>query len=323
MRSSLPPTLGLTAFLACTLLTCSAGRSAELPQPPTPGQYTVETTSQGFARTAEVKIPQGYSAEKPPPLVLLFHGAGGDGAIALRKDGWADKADAEGFLVVAPTGLPVRPRLEASPLNNPRVWNSGQLNPRGPRAAIDDVAYTRQLLDELKEKVPYDPQRVFLAGHSNGGSMALKLAAQLSERFVAVGTVAGLVAVENPQPKRPLPALYILGTQDPLMPLEGGEVKLPWTTRQNPPVRDGLEKWAASLGCETKPQTVSDKDAVQTVVYPSKQPNGPTLTVLYLEGHGHQWPGAKIVRRNSAGGPVNTRLDATDMLWKFFQSHMP
>jgi polyhydroxybutyrate depolymerase len=213
--------------------------------------------------------------------------------------------------------------LEASPATNPRVWNSGQLNPRGPRAAIDDVAYTRQLLDELQQQVPYDPQRVFLAGHSNGSSMALKLAAELSERFVAVGSVAGLVAVENPQPKRPLPTLYILGTQDPLMPLEGGEVKLPWATRQNPPVRAGLEKWATSLGCETTPEVVSDKDEVKTVVYPNKRANGPTLTVLYLEGHGHQWPGAKIIRRNPGGGPVNTTLDATDTIWKFFQSQPP
>ena len=307
--------------LLCLLAILPSARAAEtgIPQPAIPGQYTLELESGGFLRSAEVRIPKGYSADNPPPLVLLFHGAGGDGQIALRKDGWAEKADAEGFVVVAPTGLPARPRLEANFATNPRVWNSGQLNPRGPRAAIDDVAYAKRLLDELQERAPYDRQRVFLAGHSNGGSMAMKLGAELSERFLAVGTVAGLIAVEAPQPKRPLPTLYILGTKDPLMPLEGGEVRLPWTTRQNPPVREGLEKWAASLGCKTSSETVSEKDGVRKVVYPSTS-DGPTLTVLYLEGHGHQWPGAKVIRRSTAGGPVNTTLDATDTIWQFFKS---
>jgi len=303
-----------------------ASRAAEvssIPQPPISGQHTLALERGGFTRAAEVRIPKNYSKDQPPPLVVVLHGAGGDGQIALRKDGWAELADQEGFIAVAPTGLPVRPRLEASFATNPHVWNSGQLNPRGPRAAIDDVAYIRDLLDELKQQAPYDTDRVFVAGHSNGGSMALKLAAELSERFQAVGTVAGLIAVENPQPKRPLPTLYILGTADPLMPLEGGEVKLPWATRHNPPVREGLEKWAKSLGFESTPMTLSQNAEQQKAVYRSKSENGPTLTVLYLQGHGHQWPGAKTIRRNSGGGPVNTRLDATKTLWEFFESESP
>lgn len=314
----------LRMALAVSLALCLAAKApaaeeSGIPQPPAAGQYTLKLKSGGFTREAEVRIPKNYSKDQPPPLVVVLHGAGGNGQIALRKDGWSERADAEGFIAVAPTGLPARPRVEANVATNPRVWNSGQLNPRGPRAAIDDVAFIRELLDELQQQVPYNKDRVFVAGHSNGGSMALKLAAELSERFQAVGTVAGLIAVENPQPKRPLPTLYILGAADPLMPLEGGEVHLPWQTRQNPPVREGFEKWAKSLGCETTPSTVFEDNEQKKDVYRPKG-DGPTFTVLYLKGHGHQWPGAKVIRRNSGGGPVNTRLDATQTLWEFFEA---
>jgi hypothetical protein len=62
---------------------------------------------------------------------------------------------------VAPDGLPARADREANFRTNPQLWNSGQLRPNSPRAAVDDVAFTRDLLDLLKEKVPYDEDRVF------------------------------------------------------------------------------------------------------------------------------------------------------------------
>lgn len=321
-RTLLPLTVALGCFVAAVPAWAQDGRHDPLPTAARPGTFLVEHESGGLKRIAVVHVPKGYQPEKPPPLVLLLHGAGGNGDDALRRYGWVKKADEEGFIVVAPTGLPARPRLASSPRTNPNVWNSGQLNPRGPRAAIDDVAYTRQLLDDLKERTPYDPNRVFVAGHSNGGAMAYMLAANISERFQAVATVAGLISVDDPKPTRPLPTLYIVGTSDPLMPLEGGEVALPWSTRTNPPLRQPLEKWAAAIGCRTEPQTESDTDEIERVVYPSKG-DGPTLTVLYLKGHGHLWPGAKVHPLARAAGPNVTKLNATDEIWNFFQKHMP
>ncbi len=172
---------------------------------------------------------------------------------------------------------------------------------------IDDVAFLQKLLDELKGKLPYDEKRVYCVGHSNGGGMTLRAASDMSERFAAIAMVAGLLTVEKPQPKKPLPTLYIIGTKDPLVPVAGGEVKTPWGVRQNPPISEPLEKWASAIGCETKPQVVADHDGVKTVEYLSKS-NGPTLQVMYLDGHGHQWPGAKQVLPESIMGPVAVNL---------------
>jgi polyhydroxybutyrate depolymerase len=305
----------LIAALACAP---PALQAANLPSPAKPGTYSFELKADGQTWTVHVHIPKNYNADVKPPLVLAFHGAGGEGKMALENDGWAAKADQEGFIVAAPTGIPSRPKLAPNFLSNPRVWNSGQLNPLSPRTTIDDVAFVRKLLDELKEKVPYEERRVFAVGHSNGGGMTFRLAAEMSERLMAIATVAGVMAVDNPKLTKPLPTLYILGEKDPLVPLDGGEVKLPWGKKQNPPVAEFLEKWATALGCQTKPTTLSDSAGIKKVEYASSG-DGPPLTVLYLENQGHAWPGGKRVLPESMIGPMKSKLNATDTVWEFFQ----
>lgn len=312
-------------IIGCTgvsALSAADDTPAPLPSPAVPGRFTLAVKSGDSDRVAHVHIPKGYKPEVKPPLVVVLHGAGGNGTSALDRDGWAAKADKEGFVVVAPDGLPARPRLPADFRTNPLVWNSGQLSARSPRAAIDDVAFVRDLLDALITKTPHDPARVYCVGHSNGGGMTFRLATELSERFTAVGMVAGLMAVENPKPKKAIPTLYILGTKDPLMPVDGGEVKTPWGSRQNQPVSEMLAKWAEGMGCEKDAKVVSDKDEVRKVTYTSKS-KGAALTVLYLEGHGHHWPGAKPSLPESMIGPIKSKLNATDALWEFLNLESP
>lgn len=286
---------------------------------PSPGRLSVTLKVGDDDRVAQVHVPSSYDQKAPPALVLVLHGAGGNGRVILDHNGWAAKAEKEGFVAVAPDGLPARPREPANFATNPALWNSGQLNSRSPRAAIDDVRFIAALLDDLKTRVPYDPDRVFCCGHSNGGGMTFKLAAELSERFRAIGIVAGLMAVPNPQPRKPLPTLCILGTKDPLVPIEGGEIQLPWGRKQNPPVAEPLAAWAKAIGCETEPKILSDENDVKKEVYLSKA-DGPVLTVLLLEGQGHQWPGSKSFVPLAATGPNITKLNATDTLWEFFQA---
>lgn len=323
MRSVFSTCLG---FLILALVVPASSRAddslADLPAEPKPGRYKVEVKSGGYDRTALAVVPKGYKPTAKPPLVLVLHGAGGDGVHVLDNDGWAAKADKEGFVAVAPTGLPALPRLAANFKTNPRLWNSGQLPARSPRAAIDDVAYVAALLDEVRKRVPGDPARVFATGHSNGGGMTFRLGAELSERFAALAPVAGMMAVKDPKPKKPMPTLYVIGTKDPLQPLAGGDVKLPWGNRTNGPVADYLTGWAKALGCETEPKAVSEKDGLRRVQYPSKS-DGPTLSVIYIEGQGHTWPGGKATLPESVMGPTTDKLNATDAIWEFFRSVPP
>jgi len=287
-----------------------------------PGAHRIAIESGGYRRGAVLSVPKGYDPSAPPPLVVGLHGAGGNGEQFMRSGGWAEVSDRECFLFVAPDGLPARPRSEANFLTNPRLWNSGQLRPGAPRTEIDDVAFVAALLDDLRARAPYDPKRVFVTGHSNGGGMSFRLAARLADRIAAIGTVAGLVADEASHPVRPVPTIYLLGTKDPLVPLDGGVSRTPWGSRTTKPVADYLATWAKAIGCAPTPVTVSGAGGVRTVEY-RPEGDGPLLRVLYLEGHGHSWPGGRdpgLAQR--AMGPVTATLDATETIWVFFASRM-
>ncbi len=312
----------LAGAVGCFLPKLAASAVEALPSTPAPGTYSFNFKIGDFERTALVHVPKSFKGTIAGklPLVIALHGAGGHGGHMLEADHWAEKSDTENFFVVAPDGLPLRPWLSANIVTNPAVWNAGQLKPGSPRREIDDVAFIQKLLDKLKDKIPCDPQRTFVAGHSNGGSMAFRLGNELSDHFAAIAEVAGQMTIDQPHPKRPLPTLCIYGTKDPVLPVDGGESHLPWGSRVTPPVADRLAIWAKALGCETTPKTLSDKDGVRRVEYAAKTPGGPTLTALYLEGHGHHWPGSTRSLPPAMMGPNTSKLDATETIWEFFKS---
>lgn len=290
----------------------------DLPSEAKPGRFSVVVSSGGYDRQAEVVIPPGYESGKKLPLVLLFHGAGGNGASMLDANRWAAKAEKEGFIAVAPNGLAVRPRLASSFAVNPQVWNSGQLNPAGPRAKIDDVAYVRTLLDDLQKRIGFDERKVFASGHSNGGGMSFVLANEMSDRVRAIAPVSCMLAIDEPKPERPVPTLFILGDADPLVPLAGGEVKIHWVNKTNPPVDEFLATWAKALGCDETPTLISESDTLKRSEYRSAN-GGPSLKYVLIKGQGHSWPGGAGLLLERMVGPRVESLNATDAAWEFFQ----
>ncbi len=293
-----------------------------LPATPAAGTFSITTKAGGYDRTALIHIPASFKpgSSAKLPLVLAMHGAGSSGDHVLTSDHWDEASDQHGFIVVAPDGLPIRPWLSANFLTNPAVWNSGQLKAGSPRKEIDDVAYIEKLLDDLKDKIPYDEKRTYVAGHSNGGSMAFRLVNGLPDRFAALAVMGSWMTIDDPHPKPPIPTLGIYGTKDPAEPLAGGETHLPWGTRVTPPVAERLAIWAKGMNCQTEPKTISDADDVKKVVYEPKSPGGPALTVLYLDGHGHHWPGSKNSLAPAMLGPNTSKLDATEVVWQFFKT---
>src|ERR1700693_5804479 len=55
-------------------------------------------------RTYGVHLPNGRAPDQPAPLVVVFHGGGGNAANAARMSGMDAKADKEGFIAVYPNG---------------------------------------------------------------------------------------------------------------------------------------------------------------------------------------------------------------------------
>ncbi len=284
------------------------------------GQFKFEHG--GRERGYWLQVPPAYDGHKQLPLVIVFHGAGGEGKGTARATLWNDKADHEGFLVVAPDGTPAFPEREANFRTNPRLWNDGSGRGAMGRLNIDDVGFIAALLDDLQQRLSIDPRRIYATGFSNGAGMTFNLASKLSTRLAAVAPVASHCWLAEPHLERAIPTLYMIGTADPLVPYEGGEVRSPWggAANKKPPVSQTLEKWAHALGCPDEPKTVSDSDGVKVVRYGPGR-DGSELLAYTIEGQGHHWPGGRGQLPESIVGKNLDKLNATDVIWSYFAAH--
>jgi polyhydroxybutyrate depolymerase len=113
--------------------------------------------------------------------------------------------------------------------------------------------------------------------------------------------------------------LYIVGTADPLNPIEGGEIHLgrqPFGTK--PPIREMIGTWLDLHNCRTKPRIVYEKGGDSGLAYGR---SGEDAVVIYaLNGHGHHWPGGRSLLPKEWAGMNVAKLQATDVIWEFFKT---
>jgi polyhydroxybutyrate depolymerase len=265
--------------------------------------------------------PAGRDPKVRLPLVVLLHGAGGTGRAAFDAYHFQAAADREQMFVVAPDGVPARPAFPANALTNPRLWNDGSGRGAIGRLNVDDVGFLRALVDELVRRHSIDEQRVYCTGFSNGAGMAFRLAAEAADRFAAVAPLASHCWIQAPQPSRPIATLYLIGDADPLNPLAGGAVKMPWGGVQTkPPIRESLERWAGALHCGTEPQVEIQPSGLRVERFPPER--GDVEFVAYFVPRlGHTWPGGKRTLPEAIVGAYKSELDATSMICDFFRRH--
>src|SRR5262245_41490165 len=139
-------------------------------------------TVDGVTRQYLLHVPPAKAGSKSAktrrPVVVMFHGAGGNARSAMKETGWVAKADAEGFIAVFPEGTAPDPAKPGRFVGNPQTWNdgSGRLNVGAAQAKVDDLAFMRALLDDLAKRPDVDTQRIYVTGFSNGASMSFLVA---------------------------------------------------------------------------------------------------------------------------------------------------
>lgn len=246
----------------------------------------------------ELNLPHGghvrrallhASASGPRPLVVMLHGAGAEICWTLEETGWDRTAEREGFQLLIPEALPLDPSRPVNFLKNPTWWNDGSPAALGAKRGVDDVGFLTRLIEEWAEGP------VFVTGFSNGAAMTFRLAATLSERLSAIAPVAGYCWLSVESVPRPIPTLYLLGKEDPLVPVNGGTVRSPWGwVEDRPPIRETIERWERAVG--------EDHFEVQLI-----------------DGLGHHWPGGRGLLSRRLFGPPLPSLAANDVIWEFFR----
>jgi polyhydroxybutyrate depolymerase len=258
--------------------------------------------SGGVTRTYRLYVPASYSASKPAAVVLNFHGFGSSAAEQEAYSRMTAMADRAGFITVAPDGT-----------GSPRRWYIyGMFEP----GFVDDFAFVDDLLDHLSTTLCIDERRVYATGISNGGGMSSLLGCRLNDRIAAIAPVAG-----SPFPgaicrgKQPVPAIIFHGTEDSLVPFEGGVGGRLGLALQS--VRQNAADWAAHNGCAPAPSVERVAPDVLRESFSGCKRRADV--VLYVvEGGGHTWPGAVSV---PLLGRTTQSIDATSLIWEFFASH--
>ena len=266
----------------------------------------------GLKREFVTYIPQGVKFSDKSPIVISLHGRLGTASGQMRFADFRPIADKEQFIIVCPQGIN-------------RSWNDGRGTPANAKG-INDVKFIDELITYILKTYNGDSTRVYVTGMSNGGFMSSRLACELNKRIAAIAVVgASMNKDETYQPAKPMPVMYIQGTEDPLVPFAGGEMKK-GAGGSIYGHEEVLKQWASVDGCDNNPKVttlpvkVNDGMSVTREVYSNPSNNLKVIGYTIVNG-GHTWPGGSQYMPKFVIGPVTKNLNACDVIWGFFKEN--
>ena len=292
-------------FLTLGLLACARAT-------PTLSSNSIYTLNHdGIERTYVLHIPPSYDETQPLPLVLDFHGGGGNANSQIRTSGFSELADEKGFIVVYPNGTG---RFEDKIL----TWNGGTCCGYAVTNNIDDVGFIRALISELESEYNIDPKRIYATGLSNGGIMSYRLACDASDLFAAIGPVAGTQNYVRCEPSEPVSVIHFHGTNDTHLPYGGGSGDDSIAGVLFKSVDESINFWLIFNLCNMTPQ-IEIVDDIQHETY-SGCANQIEVELYTILGGKHAWPGSDGPAWPGGDQPTQT-ISATELMWEFFVNH--
>ena len=263
----------------------------------------VELSHDGDTRSYELYVPPGYDGTTPLPVVLNFHGFTSSGPLQQEGTKMDELAAREDFIVAYPNGLD-------------NSWNAGVCCGRSAETNVDDVGFTRAVIEDLGARACIDTTRVYATGMSNGGFLSHRLACEAADVIAAAAPVAAVLGIDESacNPSRPIPILQLNGTADPLVSYEGGGLA------DSPSAQDSIDGWIARDGCSGEPQITYENGAA-TCETASDCDGEVSVTLCSIEGAGHCWPGQPCPERlGSLVGEPTFDIDANEVMWELFST---
>lgn len=192
-------------------------------------------------RTVIVKFPNGFTGDKPVPLLMNFHPIMGSASQWEGGSQVARVALADGAIVAFLDGA-------KGPMG--QAWNVGPCC-----SDADDIAFTKDFIKEITEKACVDSKRIYAAGFSMGGGFSNYAGCFLADLIAAAAPSSFDLGKEvydagKCNPARPYPILNFRGTQDNVVPYNGG---LSQVVAGKPitflGAKNNLAAWAKMNGC--------------------------------------------------------------------------
>jgi len=318
----------LIVLLIISFLSCNGANVPETEQEQTGLLKNLRITSDGVKRSYHLYVPENSNNK---PIVVLLHGNGGSHnqiigltpAKAPHKV-WLDLAEQDGFLIVVPNGL------KAS--NGRRGWNDC-------RTGItvipntDDVGFINDLLAKIHGQYSYDKRKVYVAGTSNGGHLAYRLAQESPDRITAFASIVSSMPTnsECSSSTVPVSALIMNGTKDKILPYDGGPIAPKGDDDRGSVLstQESVDFWVRrnqtnNTPIEEKMPNTSFSDGSRATKYTYVNGKNNTEVVHYkVINAGHTEP--SIAQRHANAyllivGRQNSDFEMAEEIWEFFKT---
>jgi len=237
----------------------------------------------GDTRSYVLHVPSTYDGTKPVPLLLDFHALPGTGARERASSPYPALTDPDGAIMAFPNGL-------QGPSGG--AWNVGPCCV----ADVDDVAFARAVVADVRNLACIDPRRVYAVGPSMGGGMAYYVACHAADVFAAIAPWAFDLLEQNVddcKPTRPITVISFRGAADTFIPFEGGPSPVsvvPTMTVSFLGAKATFAKWAELDQCTDAP---SAEDSNGCVAHSTCQ-GGVEVILCTKEGAGQEYNDASL-----------------------------
>lgn len=294
-------TLAATAAVATAQTTSGCGTSHVA------GYNEHSIVSGGINRTYGIYVPSSYNnnVNQARSTILDFHGHGATSKEQYLNSRYYNNTQGKEYLVAYPQGT--------TGTDGSSAWEGAPYADK----SVDDVAFTKDLLQHLRENYCVDSTRVYASGKSNGGGFVDYLAcSDEGDEFAAFGMASAALysddSLSTCSKKRAI--LESHGNKDQIIKPTGGNSH----NANYPDIFTWEEWWAQRDGCSASTQpTVTSFDSYNLTSYSC---GGFTNIVNHYQVYdlGHCWP-ALSPNNDSSGANCDVYvLDFTQKVVDFF-----
>ncbi len=277
-------------------------------------QTTINLTIDGKPRSFIMYLPSGYNnVLAKMPMIFVLHGGSGNGNGMLTLADFRPIAEANKVVLVYPDGVQTS-------------WNDGRQT-NANVAGINDVSFFSQLCDYMVSNNNVDATKIYATGISNGGFMSSRLGCELSNKIAAIAVDAATLEqntiFSSCNPGRPVPAIYIQGTLDPLVPFNGGIVSGP-AAGNCVSHAQAIAKWVGINACNPTravtnlPDIANDGTTITQRIYGGGTNGSEVVSYVILNG-GHTWPQGTQYLPENIIGKTSLDMNACQVIWDFFK----
>ena len=219
-------------------------------------------------------FPADWDGSRKLPALIWYHGHNSSAAAVFRSRGLIKSFVEQGYLLIAPNGAQL-------PGRKTRAWPAR----KDGRERRNDIEFTLAVLDDAQARVSIDPDKIYVAGFSAGGSMAWLMACHAADRFAGFASVSGALRRPVPDaqcPSGPFRLIQIHGFADKQVPFEGRGIR-DWHQG------DLFESFALARetnACRSNPDGIEMTDTFRCRDWSSSCAKGALRMCIHDGGHG-------------------------------------